>query len=89
MDRDLLERLVPEHDHPWSHSSEGLDDCCHYCGGWRHDWYSTWPEGSGPNGRPHTFYWHEPDCVWMEAMEYLGRSFDPLETHTRAEASYV
>jgi hypothetical protein len=75
-DRDLLERLIPDGDDPWEQSREGLDDCCHYCASQEHDWSST---GS--------VYFHEKDCVWMEAMEYLGRSWGGFNQHRRKDAS--
>lgn len=76
-DRSLLERLIPDGDDPWEHSQEGVDDRCHYCGEWHYDWSSKGP----------TTYCHAADCVWLEAMEYLGRSFDTFSTHVRIKKS--
>lgn len=56
----LVERLAIEQ--PWSWSSEGLDDACMFC---------PCEESRRIDGR--TVYGHVASCVWLEAMNYLGR----------------
>ena len=60
-ERTLLEALAV--DDPWCHSREGLDDGCHFCEGWEDLWQNE-----------PTIYLHDQDCVWIAAMDYLGRS---------------
>ena len=68
-DREILEELCV--DDPWSSSLEGLDDCCTFCGSEDLTYHGT---------RGHT-YRHKPDCVWIKAMDHLGR---PHPEHTIA-----
>lgn len=56
-DRRLLEALANVH--PWSYSQEGLDDCCIFCGSRDIDYADD------------NVFYHEVDCVWLEACEYL------------------
>lgn len=53
----MLERLWPVD--PWTHSYEGLDDGCLFCGS-EHSGYQ----------RP---YEHYPNCPWMATAAYLGK----------------
>ena len=50
---------------PWCHSTEGLDDGCHFCGSDRGNpqWSSTEPPG---------LFVHEPWCSWLALRESLG-----------------
>lgn len=61
-DRELLEALTVED--PWCHSQEGLDDGCHFCGGW----------DSRCEDARLFIRLHDPRCDWMAAMDYLGKA---------------
>jgi len=66
---DLIGRLVD--DNPITSSTEGLDDCCFFCGAVPlftfTPTYAEWAH-------------HEADCAWVEAMRFLGRD---LGRHTQ------
>lgn len=65
---DLIGRLIDGD--PITHSTEGLDDGCFWCGA-----DDIWAPGLTGG------VWadHEPDCEWIEAMRLLGRD---LGKHT-------
>lgn len=71
-DRFHLEALAI--DDPWCHSQEGLDDGCHFCNGWK----------DRLEGRIFIRI-HEQDCVWIAAMDYLGREHPEHERGERGE----
>ncbi len=68
-DREILEDLCPND--PWTHSSEGLDDCCMFCGSGR--WRRELPSEDAPEWKRVTVYEHEHACAWIKAMAHLGR----------------
>lgn len=72
--RDLVCRLVDVE--PWSWSNEGLDDCCTFCGS---RLMGVTAEGD--------HYVHDAECVWLEAMDALGRQHPNHEARNRPAAA--
>jgi hypothetical protein len=65
---ELIARLIDGS--PLTRSTEGLDDGCFWCGA-----EDIWP----PRLMGDPWADHEPDCAWIEAMQFLGRD---LGKHT-------
>lgn len=59
IDATVLKGLLP--DDPWTHSCEGLDDCCFFCG--CYNWKVV------DKFTKITFHWHT--CPWMRGRKYL------------------
>ena len=76
--RDLIERLIEEC--PIETSTEGLDDCCHFCGADAR--YKHMKRIGEPAG-----HWaeHEWDCPWVEATRFLGRDLGLNQVKARPE----
>lgn len=86
MDEELLASLVV--DDPICHSSEGLDDGCHWCGApvercrgsvsgcdlldESHLRPVFRDQGAGECGRGVHYATHDPDCPWWRAANVLG-----------------
>ena len=60
MTTEILEELCP--DDPWTHSTEGLDDQCLFCGSYERSYRLD-----------DDTHFHDVLCPWMKAMDHLGR----------------